>query len=186
MQSQNGRHRYRVRFGVTFVHEMQGTNGHQEGTGPEEEQEEECHCRQVYVWLGGDETRRCGGLGAFFAFAAASVLVLLPGCRGRRQRGCRSLRLLGGWRWGGRGSCGRCFSPTLRVFSCFFYFCLFAFTVLVVVLPAARAGPCLRLLEVAGPLFVRGDDSPGGLGAAAAATDGFQSTGGVHYAEKCS
>jgi hypothetical protein len=85
MQSQRGGHRYRVRFGVMFSHGMQYIKHHQEETGPEEEQEVwECWHWQAAMRLVYSKTQRCDGSGVFFAFAAASVLVLLLGCCGRR------------------------------------------------------------------------------------------------------
>jgi hypothetical protein len=85
MQIQSGGHRYRVRFGVTFSHGMQYIKHHREETGLEEEQEMwEWRPRQAAVQLVDGGTQRCDGSGVFFALAAASVLVLLLVCRGRR------------------------------------------------------------------------------------------------------
>jgi hypothetical protein len=106
MQTQSDGHIGRGRFGEKYVREMQYMKHHRVGKGPLEEEEGEWHHGQASVGLGDDETRRGGGLGVFFAFAPASVLVLL-GCRGSGRRWRRRLRLLDGWGLGGRGSWGR-------------------------------------------------------------------------------
>jgi hypothetical protein len=105
MQSQSVGHIGRVHFGEMLAREMQYIEHHQEGMGPLVEQEWGCRCRQASVELVGDETPRGDGLGAFFAFASAAILVLLVGrCCGRRGR--RLLRLLVGLGYRGRGSQG--------------------------------------------------------------------------------
>jgi hypothetical protein len=93
MQTQDNKHIGRERFGKMYACEIQYMKHHREGKGPLDGQERE--------WLANDKTWRYGDLSAFFAFAAASVLVLLGCLGGRSQRRSRRLWLLGGWGWGG-------------------------------------------------------------------------------------
>jgi hypothetical protein len=96
MQSQSVGHIDRVHFGKMLAREMQYIEHHREGMGPLVEQEWGCRCRRASDELVGDETPKGDGLGVFFAFASAAILVLLGG-RCSKRRGRRLLRLLVGF-----------------------------------------------------------------------------------------